>query len=118
MRYAITLALLLSAACASVPTGQPVHNPNVVTRSDLADFPSGNLYDALKVTRPSLLNGRGRHEVVVYVDGLPQVDGVNALRAISVADVASIERVSSSATLANADGQFGDGPALYIKRKR
>jgi hypothetical protein len=114
MRYAIALILLV-AGCATVQTKPHLGNANRITAEELAQLPAGNLYDVLTTARPSLLNDRG-YKMAVFVDGLAQFDGLSVLKMISSLDVASVERVSSTAS--RVDGGFSDGPALYIKRKR
>ncbi len=121
IRSTVIVALLICAACASVPSGgttsaPPIHAMNVITADELKEFEGTDLLSAIRKLRPEFLNTRGAmgpgtiNDLSVYVNGNVEDDGIRALSRIPVAHVIRVRKLTG----AEAQQEFGGGMAGAI----
>lgn len=95
MRCLFVAALLVLAACAGArrpPAVRPIiSSASVVTRPELSRAEPATLLEALRRTRPALLNERGG--TIAVVIGARIVGGLEILQQLQAADVETVERV-------------------------
>jgi hypothetical protein len=109
MVFMAMFALIVAAGgCAGVGAGGSGGagagggNPNVITRAQLDQLTTNDLYEAVRRLRPTWLTARGpttligeQAQVVVYVDGT-RMGGPTMLRSIDIGGVVSLEYMSPS----------------------
>ena len=108
-------------ACAS--GGATAHDPNVIAAPELGSSRAVNTYDAIRRIRPELLRTRGSGSLMYFTARRPVVavdntiaGGVEALRAIPVAEVARIEYVSAREAAKKHGPGFGNGIVFVARR--
>ena len=125
-RTTVALALLIvsgSLACASSGGTTTRGSRNVITLEELANEPSGTLYEAIQRLRPRWLQNRGISNsrtlrptpLQVYLDNAP-LGTTGSLRTISVTDVDRVEFMSAN----DATTRFGtghDGGAIIVSTR-
>jgi hypothetical protein len=100
-RILVATGVLLSAACVGQrPSDAAPHNPNLLTRAELATYTTADL--AVQTLRPAWLRQRSAGgflssgQVWVYRDGM-RFGGVATLRSINTVEIESIQYVDGIA---------------------
>lgn len=103
-------AVIILAACASAGTAPLRHGPaDRITQEQIQQYKGDNVYLLIQSYHATWLQPRGRTSlsgpVTVYIDEMPQPDGVDSLRTLKPFQVKEIRYLDSR----EATSRFGTG---------
>jgi hypothetical protein len=117
--------LLVLGGCASTGSsggGGATSNPNLITRAQLDQVTTSDLYDAVRRLRPNWLTARGpstligeQAQVAVYLDGA-RLGTATALRGINFDSVTQLEYLSP-ADATNRYGTDHQGGVIIVRTR-
>lgn len=110
-RAGVVSATLVLCGCASAGTPTSHHSANTITQQEIDAYDGANVYlliqslhaNWMRVRGPESM--RGSSAVVVYIDGMPQPDGVESLKQFRPREVEEITYLDSR----EATNRFGTG---------
>lgn len=119
----LVFGVLLTAGCFHHASLATVENPNIITESEIRQYPAASVYDVIAQLRPEYLRDRGRvsllttaHDVATVFLNDVEYGQLADMKTMPSAEIAEVRFYSGIDAVIKFGRQYGSGVIQLISR--